>query len=119
MLMMSVRHGLIAVMIIFVVGYCEWHIRLSRIWNAKRCCLFEAWIDTHLAVTANSGVGYSLFWKRVLLVMIGFTAGTHPPFRFCPYTPTDWNILAAFVIMCFPKITSARTTVRKTACHIK
>ncbi|CDZ98124.1 Predicted membrane protein [Phaffia rhodozyma] len=65
-------------MIVFIVGY--------------------SWVDTHLTVTVNSGKGYELFWKRVVLVTIGFTAG--------------------FIIMCFPKITSARTTVRRTACII-
>ncbi|KDN36919.1 hypothetical protein K437DRAFT_47636 [Tilletiaria anomala UBC 951] len=30
-----------------------------------------SWIDTHLFVTANSGVGIEVFWRRTLLVVIG------------------------------------------------
>ncbi|KAG6854200.1 hypothetical protein C0991_009513 [Blastosporella zonata] len=62
------------VTIVFVVGY--------------------SWIDTHLTVFSNAGVGIEVGWKRALLVIIGFTAG--------------------FIVMMFPQPTSSRTLVRKT-----
>ncbi|KAG6817295.1 hypothetical protein H0H87_010637 [Tephrocybe sp. NHM501043] len=62
------------VTIVFVVGY--------------------SWIDTHLTVFSNAGVGVEVGWKRALLVIIGFTAG--------------------FIVMMFPQPTSSRTLVRKT-----
>jgi hypothetical protein len=33
-----------------------------------------SWVDTHIPSYGNPGVGYSVFWRRTLLVMIGFTA---------------------------------------------
>jgi len=33
-----------------------------------------SWVDTHIPSYDNPGVGYSVFWRRALLVMIGFTA---------------------------------------------
>lgn len=33
-----------------------------------------SWIDTHIPSYGNPGAGYSVFWRRTLLVMIGFTA---------------------------------------------
>ncbi|KIW35967.1 uncharacterized protein PV06_11729 [Exophiala oligosperma] len=33
-----------------------------------------SWVDTHIPSYGNPGVGYSVFWRRALLVMIGFTA---------------------------------------------
>ncbi|KAG6910622.1 hypothetical protein DXG01_009131 [Tephrocybe rancida] len=62
------------VTVVFVVGY--------------------SWIDTHLPVLSNAGVGVAVGWKRALLVIIGFTAG--------------------FIVMMFPRPTSSRTLVRKT-----
>ena len=32
------------------------------------------WIDSHIPSYGNPGVGYSVFWRRTLLVIIGFTA---------------------------------------------
>ncbi|KAG6901993.1 hypothetical protein C0995_005793 [Termitomyces sp. Mi166 len=53
-----------------------------------------SWIDEHLPVLSNAGVGVSIGWKRALLVIIGFTAG--------------------FIVMLFPRPTSSRTLVRRT-----
>ncbi|KAG6828854.1 hypothetical protein H0H92_006561 [Tricholoma furcatifolium] len=53
-----------------------------------------SWVDTHIAVLVNVGVGVQIGWKRALLVIIGFTAG--------------------FIVMMFPQPTSSRTLVRKT-----
>jgi hypothetical protein len=33
-----------------------------------------SWVDTHIPSYGNPGVGYSVFWRRTLLVIIGFTA---------------------------------------------
>lgn len=33
-----------------------------------------SWIDTHIPSYGNPGVGYAVFWRRALLVVIGFTA---------------------------------------------
>jgi len=60
--------------IVFVVGY--------------------SWINTHLLVISNLGVGVTIGWKRALLVIIGFTA--------------------SFIVMMFPRPTSSRTLVRRT-----
>jgi hypothetical protein len=57
-----------------------------------------SWIDSHIFVTANSGVGVSLAWKRAVLVIIG--------------------LAAAFVIMCLPAPTFSRVVVRKTSANI-
>ncbi|KAJ7730484.1 hypothetical protein DFH07DRAFT_993871 [Mycena maculata] len=65
---------MVAVTTLFVVGY--------------------SWLDTHFAVISNPGVGISVGWRRALLVIIGFTAGT--------------------IVMMFPRPTSSRTLVRRT-----
>ncbi|RDB27383.1 Uncharacterized protein C57A7.05 [Hypsizygus marmoreus] len=62
------------VTVVFVVGY--------------------SWIDTHLPVLVNAGVGVTVSWKRALLVIIGFTA--------------------SFIVMMFPRPTSSRSLVRQT-----
>ncbi len=52
-----------------------------------------SWIDTHYPVTANSGIGIGLAWKRALLVVIG--------------------IFVALIIMVFPRPVSSRHLLRK------
>ncbi|TKY86957.1 hypothetical protein EX895_003634 [Sporisorium graminicola] len=52
-----------------------------------------SWIDTHLQVVANSGVGIGLAWKRALLVIIGMTV--------------------ALIVMVFPRPVSSRSLLRK------
>jgi len=45
----------------------------------------QSWVDTHIPSYGNPGVGYMVFWRRILLVLIGFTAAmivtffTKPP----------------------------------------
>ncbi|ORY33700.1 hypothetical protein BCR39DRAFT_592676 [Naematelia encephala] len=51
-----------------------------------------SWVDEHVYQTANQGSGAALAGRRALLVIIGFTAG--------------------FIVMLFPKPTSARQIVR-------
>ncbi|KAJ7159565.1 hypothetical protein C8R46DRAFT_956786 [Mycena filopes] len=65
---------MIGVTTLFVVGY--------------------SYLDTHLLMVSNTGVGITVGWKRALLVIIGFTAGA--------------------IVMMFPRPTSARTLVRRT-----
>lgn len=33
-----------------------------------------SWVDTHIPSYGNPGVGYSVFWRRIVLVLVGFTA---------------------------------------------
>lgn len=33
-----------------------------------------SWVDTHMRTYGTPGVGYSVFWRRVLLVLVGFAA---------------------------------------------
>lgn len=57
-----------------------------------------SWVDSHLALLVNSGIGVDVAWKRALLVLVGFAA--------------------AFIISLFPKPTSARKIVRLRAAKI-
>ncbi len=52
-----------------------------------------SWIDTHLQVLANSGIGIEVAWKRTLLVVIG--------------------MFVALVVMVFPRPVSSRLLLRK------
>ncbi|SNX87919.1 uncharacterized protein MEPE_06630 [Melanopsichium pennsylvanicum] len=52
-----------------------------------------SWIDTHLQVQANSGVGIEVAWKRALLVVIGMAV--------------------ALIVMIFPRPVSSRLLLRK------
>ncbi|EPQ25662.1 uncharacterized protein PFL1_06799 [Pseudozyma flocculosa PF-1] len=51
-----------------------------------------SWIDSHLPVLANSGIGVDVAWRRALLVLIGMGV--------------------AFAVMIFPRLTSTRSLVR-------
>lgn len=42
--------------------------------NDVHCGVTESWVDTHIPNYGNPGVGYLIFWRRILLVLIGFTA---------------------------------------------
>lgn len=53
-----------------------------------------SWIDSHLTVLANSGIGYDVAWRRGLLVLIG--------------------VAAAFIVTIFPRPASTRAMVRET-----
>ncbi|SPO31677.1 uncharacterized protein UTRI_06624_B [Ustilago trichophora] len=52
-----------------------------------------SWIDTHLQVLANSGIGIEVAWKRTLLVIIGMAV--------------------ALIVMIFPRPVSSRLLLRK------
>lgn len=53
-----------------------------------------SWIDSHLFVLANSGIGYDVAWRRGLLVLIG--------------------VAAAFIVTIFPRPASTRAMIRET-----
>lgn len=55
-------------------------------------CIGYSWIDSHLVVQANSGIGVEVAWRRALLVVIG--------------------CVASFVVMIFPSPPSTRQSVR-------
>lgn len=52
-----------------------------------------SWIDTHLQVMANSGIGIDIAWKRTLLVVIGMAV--------------------SLIVMIFPRPVSSRLLLRK------
>lgn len=52
-----------------------------------------SWIDTHLQVLANSGIGIEVAWRRTLLVIIGMAV--------------------ALIVMVFPRPVSSRLLLRK------
>ncbi|KAJ1021936.1 hypothetical protein NDA16_003698 [Ustilago loliicola] len=52
-----------------------------------------SWIDTHLQVLANSGIGIEVAWRRTLLVIIGMAV--------------------ALIVMIFPRPVSSRMLLRK------
>ena len=52
-----------------------------------------SWIDTHLQVLANSGIGIEVAWRRTLLVIIGMAV--------------------ALIVMIFPRPVSSRLLLRK------
>ncbi|KDN44479.1 hypothetical protein RSAG8_05526, partial [Rhizoctonia solani AG-8 WAC10335] len=53
-IMLSVECIMLSVTSVLVVGY--------------------SWIDTHLPSQGNPGYGYEIFWRRVVLVLVGFAA---------------------------------------------
>ncbi|KDR68787.1 hypothetical protein GALMADRAFT_78068 [Galerina marginata CBS 339.88] len=57
-----------------------------------------SWINANQVVLTNTGVGVALGWKRILLVIMGFTA--------------------AFIVMLFPHPRSSRVLIRKTLAAI-
>lgn len=56
-------------------------------------CIGYSWIDSHLVVLSNSGIGVAVAWRRTLLVIIGMTA--------------------AFIVTIFPTPPSTREHVRQ------
>lgn len=57
-----------------------------------------SWIDTHLQVTVNSGVGIEIAWKRTLLVIIGMAV--------------------ALIVMVLPRPASSRLLLRKSMAKV-
>lgn len=101
-------YGTTAAMVVFVSPVVFWRIitKPTDIWfgfilmmaATTTLIVGYSWIDSHLVMVSNSGVGVHVAWKRVLLVVIGFTA--------------------AFIISLFPKPSSARKIVRTRAAKI-
>ncbi|KAH8897286.1 hypothetical protein GQ53DRAFT_743052 [Thozetella sp. PMI_491] len=77
-------YGLAAVMAVAIVVMMWWRLFAPPEQMAAGIMLTStmymvvsySWIDTHIPSYGNPGVGYTLFWRRVLLVMIGFAAST-------------------------------------------
>lgn len=77
-------YGLAAVMAVFIVVMMWWRLfappeqMMAGIMLAATTYLIVAysWIDTHNPTYGNPGVGYAIFWRRLLLVLIGFAAST-------------------------------------------
>lgn len=57
-----------------------------------------SWVDTHLQVTASSGIGIDVAWRRTVLVMVGLTV--------------------AFLVMVFPRPVSSRLLLRKSMAKV-
>ena len=77
-------YGLAAVMAVVIVASMWWRLfapasqMQASIMTAATIYLVVAysWIDTHIPSYGNPGVGYNVFWRRLLLVLIGFGAST-------------------------------------------
>ncbi|CAE6480532.1 unnamed protein product, partial [Rhizoctonia solani] len=57
-----------------------------------------SWIDTHLPSQGNPGYGYEIFWRRVVLVLVGFAA--------------------SFIMMLLPPQSSRKALRLGTACTV-
>lgn len=67
-----------------------------------------SWIDNHLPVISNVGIGWQVAWKRWTLVIIGVSSAT---FCIIPLTDDNTGSAASFIVMLFPA-KSARKAVR-------
>lgn len=98
-------YGMAAIMAVMITGYM-WCRLFSPpamtpavIMMAATTYLVVAysWIDTHIPSYGNPGVGYSVFWRRLVLVIIGFAAAVIV--NFLPRPPSAnrhyRNLLAA------------------------
>ncbi|EXJ79388.1 hypothetical protein A1O3_08890 [Capronia epimyces CBS 606.96] len=94
-------YGIAAVMIPFIIVYMWLRLfgppaffQASVIATATTyLTVAYSWVDTHIPSYGNPGVGYTVFWRRMLLVMIGFGA--------------------AAIVMYFPRPPSAGRHYRK------
>jgi uncharacterized membrane protein YgaE (UPF0421/DUF939 family) len=76
-------YGLAAVMAVVIVATMYWRLfappeqMQASIMTAATAYLVVAysWVDTHIPSYGNPGVGYTVFWRRLLLVLVGFGAG--------------------------------------------
>ena len=85
-------YGLAAIMAVVILATMWWRLfappsqMQASIMTAATLYLVVAysWIDTHIPSYGNPGVGYSVFWRRLLLVLIGFGASTVVLYFPCP-----------------------------------
>lgn len=77
-------YGLAAVMAVAIVALMWWRLFAppdqiqAPIMMASTMYLVVSysWMDTHSPAYGDPGVGYSIFWRRILLVLVGFGAAT-------------------------------------------
>ncbi|KUJ11458.1 uncharacterized protein LY89DRAFT_786387 [Mollisia scopiformis] len=75
-------YGMAAVMVVVIVIFMWWRLfRSPALMNAGIMMAATAylvvaysWINTHMPSYGNSGVGYDIFWRRIILVLVGFAA---------------------------------------------
>ncbi|KAM0209453.1 hypothetical protein ACHAQI_006501 [Fusarium lateritium] len=75
-------YGLAAIMAVAIVGMMWWRLFAPPQHMAAGIMLTStmymvvsySWVDTHIPTYGNPGVGYDVFWRRILLVLIGFGA---------------------------------------------
>ncbi|CAG7566221.1 unnamed protein product [Fusarium equiseti] len=75
-------YGLAAIMAVVIVGMMWWrlfappqHLAAGIMLTSTMYMVVSySWVDTHIPSYGNPGVGYSVFWRRLLLVLIGFGA---------------------------------------------
>ncbi|PCD27210.1 hypothetical protein FGRA07_02349 [Fusarium graminearum] len=76
------QYGLAAIMAVAIVGMMWWRLFAPPQHMAAGIMLTStmymvvsySWVDTHIPSYGNPGVGYEVFWRRILLVLIGFGA---------------------------------------------
>ncbi|KAF5662672.1 hypothetical protein FHETE_7778 [Fusarium heterosporum] len=74
--------GLAAIMAVAIIGMMWWRLFAPPQHMAAGIMLTStmfmvvsySWVDTHIPSYGNPGVGYDVFWRRILLVLIGFGA---------------------------------------------
>jgi hypothetical protein len=77
-------YGLAAVMAVAIVIMMWWRLFAPSehmtagimLTSTMYLVVAYSWIDTHIPSYGNPGVGYEIFWRRILLVLIGFLAST-------------------------------------------
>ncbi|KAF4970321.1 hypothetical protein FSARC_2641 [Fusarium sarcochroum] len=75
-------YGMAAIMAVAIVGMMWWRLFAPPEHMAAGIMLTStmymvvsySWVDTHIPSYGNPGVGYDVFWRRILLVLIGFGA---------------------------------------------
>ncbi|KAF7561096.1 hypothetical protein G7046_g3044 [Stylonectria norvegica] len=73
-------YGVAAIMAVVIVMFMWWRLFSSPQWMAAGLMMAAtaylvvaySWIDTHNPTYGNPGVGYEVFWRRVVLVFVGF-----------------------------------------------
>ncbi|KAF4450447.1 hypothetical protein F53441_6446 [Fusarium austroafricanum] len=75
-------YGLAAIMAVAIVGMMWWRLFAPpehmaagiMLTSTMYMVMSYSWVDTHIPSYGNPGVGYEVFWRRILLVLIGFGA---------------------------------------------
>ncbi|KLP14067.1 membrane protein [Fusarium fujikuroi] len=75
-------YGLAAIMAVAIIGMMWWRLFAPpqhmaagiMLTSTMYMVMSYSWVDTHIPSYGNPGVGYEVFWRRILLVLIGFGA---------------------------------------------